>query len=165
MNKASWMSVVALLAAGTAHAQTAEETAAFILWGAEDGRTFESDGSIVKTRQSNGAPATYEIIRPDGTEGPTSVTVEQLSNCKFRSTVKAGSKSETSIADLGNLVKANQYSGVEILEFKGPCGIRVDGDAKCSPVHMVPVSMRPDAVRTLKAIQYLKDEYCAGSAF
>jgi hypothetical protein len=150
--------------AETASAQNAEETVAFILHGVEDGRKIAIGSSSVATvTETSRSPAAF-AISPPGKLDVDEVSVREVEKCRFEVKAKRAQKTTTSVMDFQKLNDVKFTLGIGLLNFSGRCAIK-GGDGSCNSVAMITADMGTPAQRIRKAISFLKDNYCSGSAF
>ncbi|MGM4981905.1 hypothetical protein [Rhizobium sp. 11_C7_N12_5] len=165
MSKAVCIGLAALLSAGTAQAQNAEETAAFILFGAEDGRTYDDGATHFSIQQVTASPAVYHITVSPSRPTRTEVSVERINDCNYIARWKGnyGKGSGETKIDFSKFVKFNRFDDFSFLQFNGTCAVSTDG--KCSDSYGVSKGSQADDARTDAAVAYLKTTFCSGSAF
>lgn len=165
LSKAVSIGLAVMLVAGAAHAQTAEETAAFILFGAEDGRSYDDDGTQVSMKQVSASPAVFQITVSPSRPTRTEVSVERVDDCSYVARWKGnyGKGSGETRIDFSKFVKFNRFDDLSFLQFQGTCAVSSDG--KCSGTYSLAKGSQADDDRTDAAMAYLKTTYCHGAAF
>jgi len=174
-----YITILALLSFATpAASQSAEETVAYMMIGAEDGTNTEAFGGAWKVTFSGGGRVGYFIRNKDQVE---EIGVEKLSDCEY-----IYRKSLFELQPTRKIFKADQYE----LNFRNvreyditneqPDGngfiFRMKGlNAQCSPHPNHPEAIScddqigfinfGDAERAKNALKYFKEKFCPGKSF
>lgn len=148
-----------------AHAQTAEETVAFITDGMEDGRTFSHHERSISITQKSGS-STFKIVETP-TKGTSSeeLTVRALDKCRFDISSVGGNEPYSGyVIDFSRFIGADVSTGELVtLKFASACPITFNG--KCFSEHLVNPGFEIEPRRLNKAIDYFKRTYCSGMAY
>ncbi len=149
----------------TCFAQTAEETAAFLISGLEDGRTVRDGTEFVATvRRIDGPGASFSWQdRQQNEIAKFSVTQPEL--CKFKlAVVRSDGGAGSVVYDFENLEGLSILLSTGDLRFSGACPIKEDG-GKCTKLTTIVLDDVVTPRRLEKAYRYMKSEFCRGLAF
>lgn len=152
-----------------AASQTAGETAAFILYGLEDGQSFlTADGQRVNVEQKAREPSTVYIMTYSGS-GSTrerKFTISQIDSCSFEVGVENdGSNASKTQFDFNHLISVTRNDPFYSVNFNGQCPIKEVANEDCRSSHLTLPEYGRDLSRMKNAISYFKSSFCSGSAF
>ena len=172
-----WSMSICLVTAGSVSAQTAEETVAYIMKGAEDGTSTKAfNGGRWKQTRKNSSAAQYIIEGPDNSE---EISVTKIAGCRYRlSEVRffTEPKRSVSIANDFELDFTNAREYAVKLQGESGFAFEINGmEDTCRPHPDFPKARNcenglrfynwGDLARAQKALQYLKKEFCPSGAF
>jgi hypothetical protein len=150
---------------GPVLAQSAEETAAFIISGVEDGAKVVKDGTVVANLTLIAqSPATFSLSSP--TNQPMGeISVQEIEKCKFEVKArKTSQETQSATYDFNKLSGVTFELGYGLLNFAGSCAAKGPGGSCTSKVlagDLIPIPPQ----RIVKAVDFMKATYCSGSAF
>ncbi len=154
--------VASLVVPAGAHAQTVEETVAFIVLGLEDNSNKMTKHGTAKIIQRSSSPAIYDFVGAPLKGGIERVTVRSIKKCTIGVTIVGDPEEPVEIVyDFDKFIDLDLSLGLPILTFTPSCG--VSRDNLCSAKAPLEVTMPVD--RLLRALSYLRSNFCAGNAF
>lgn len=147
----------------SARAQSAEETAAFILYGMEDGREATVDGRDISAHQSGSSPTVFKVAGNVLFDELKEVSVTSGGSCQIDVRGKIRDEEFVSEIDFSRFIGAEDIAGMTYLRFSGQCPVRNNGNCNKLAVSAGPFSVNYD--RLTLAIKHFKKTYCPGSAY